>query len=605
MTSFRAEVRTQLDRWRAEGVFTPQCDSWLTGYDEDFSRRLGALGWIGLTWTGRTFAERHVLTEELLRAGAPVAGHWIADRQIGPAIARLGSSALKAALLPGIEAGEVRFCLGMSEPDAGSDLAAVRTRARKVDRGWRLDGQKVWSSNAHRATHAYVLARTGDGHQKHEGLTEFVLDVGQPGVTIRRIPDLRGPGHFCEIFLDGAFVPDENVLGVVGDGWRQVTDQLAFERGGPERVLSTYPLLNALLDARPEAGRAGELLARLAALRALGRQVAARMDEGVAPTAAAATLKLLGNRFEVDVIEAARATPGVPRVLLDEALLASPGFSLRGGTTEVLGVVIARSVMSAPAEPLDDVASAAVKVLGAQTDMAGVFAESAEQGWHLLGIPAPEGADGTLADLADVVRAVSAAGLSTPAPELHTAFAGRGWGRFLDPSLPWKHGENLAGEPLDSLDAETPAVPTAWRLLHAARLVGAASGAARRTAAYAATREQFGKPIARFQAVAQLIASAHAAVLLASAALDEALRTPDDDLTAIAALATACRTAGVVARNAHQVHGAIGVTRELGLEKLTRRLWAWRDLETEFALEQRLGAAVLAGAPFGLERLDG
>ncbi|MEV7232266.1 acyl-CoA dehydrogenase family protein [Polymorphospora sp. NPDC051019] len=355
--ALRAEVRDQLDRWRAEGVFTPRSDSWLVGYDEDFSRRLGARGWIGLTWSpeygghGRGFVDRFVLTEELLRAGAPVAAHWIADRQIGPAIARLGTGALRRELLPAIAAGEARFCLGMSEPDAGSDLASVRTRARRADGGWLLSGQKVWSSNAHRATHAYVLARTSDGERRHDGLSEFVLDMTASGVTVRRIPDLRGPGHFCEIFLDDAFVPDAWVLGEIGAGWAQVTEQLAFERGGPERVLSTYPLLRLLLDrAAGPAGRVGELVGRLVALRRLAFQVAVRMDAGQAPVAAAATLKLLGNRFEVDVIEAARET--LPsdvdvRAALDDAMLAAPGFSLRGGTTEVLTVVVGREAMRA------------------------------------------------------------------------------------------------------------------------------------------------------------------------------------------------------------------------------------------------------------------
>ncbi|MFI5835864.1 acyl-CoA dehydrogenase family protein [Micromonospora sp. NPDC051300] len=363
MTSVdRAEIRAQLERWRREGRFTPRCDSWLAGYDEDFTRLLGARGWIGLTWEprhggqGRGFADRFVLTEELLRAGAPVAGHWIADRQIGPAVARWGSEELKAHVLPRIAAGEARFCLGMSEPDAGSDLAAVRTRAERASGGWTLTGQKVWSSHAHRATHAYVLARTGGsptGPDRHEGLSEFVLDLDQPGVTVRPIPDLHGSGHSCEVFLDGAVVPDAWVLGTVGNGWAQVTDQLAFERGGPERVLSTYPLLRLMVDG---AGgwRLGELVARLTALRALGRRVAARMDAGEAPVSAAATLKLLGNRFEVDVIEAARGLTRADMGAEDwsrftamraGAQLSAPGFSLRGGTTEVLGVLVARAAL--------------------------------------------------------------------------------------------------------------------------------------------------------------------------------------------------------------------------------------------------------------------
>ncbi|BCJ67386.1 acyl-CoA dehydrogenase family protein [Polymorphospora rubra] len=293
------------------------------------------------------------------------------------------------------------------------------------------------------------------------------------------------------------------------------------------------------------------------------------------------------------------------------------------------------------------VAEAAVQVLSAQVaayrddpaaEMAAMWRTTGEQGWHLLAVPETAGGmGGDLADLAAVVRAVSAAGLSAPLPELHAGLFGmlaagldpaaaldgrigvalpRGaeiavpWGRHLDaavlagttlPCADLRPAVNLAHEPVDTLAGAaagtTPdPVVNRWRILHAARLVGAAEGAARRTAAYAATREQFGRPIARFQAVAALVAEAHAQAVLAAAALDAALVAADDDpVTVPAGLATAARAAGVVARCAHQVHGAIGVTRELGLERLTRRLWAWRDLPTEHELEAGIGRAVRAG----------
>ncbi|MEV7232265.1 MULTISPECIES: acyl-CoA dehydrogenase family protein [Polymorphospora] len=293
------------------------------------------------------------------------------------------------------------------------------------------------------------------------------------------------------------------------------------------------------------------------------------------------------------------------------------------------------------------VAEAAVQVLAARAaphrdepaaEMAAMWRTTGEQGWHLLAVPEGDGGmGGDLADLADVVRAISAAGLSAPLPELHTgvfgtlaagrdpaaALAGRigvalprgaevavPWGRHLDAAVvagttvacaDLRPAVNLAHEPVDTLARPAPdggpdPTGTRWRLLHAARLVGAAEGAARRTAAYAATREQFGRPIARFQAVAALVAEAHAQTVLAAAALDAALAAADDGaVTVPAALATAARAAGVVARCAHQVHGAIGVTRELGLERLTRRLWAWRDLPTEHELEDGIGRVVRAG----------
>jgi acyl-CoA dehydrogenase len=356
----RAQVRTLVDDWRAQADQGPRCDAWLSGYDPAFTRRLGEAGLLGMSWSSeyggsdRTFRDRFVVTEELLRAGAPVSAHWIADRQIGPAIAELGSDTLRRELLPRIARGEACVCLGMSEPESGSDLASVRTRLEPAGDGFVLTGQKIWTSNAHVADHAYVLARSDTSGSRHEGLTECVVPMDQPGIEVRPITDLRGQHHFNEVFLDGARVPSDWIIGEVGQGWQQVTSQLAFERGGPERVLSTYPLLAAALahtdPDEPEAcGVLGALVARLAALRQMAWTVAGHMDDGRAPVAEAAALKLLGTRFEVEVIEAVRTIAGgviAPESdlapLWSDALLASPGFSIRGGTTEVLATILAR-----------------------------------------------------------------------------------------------------------------------------------------------------------------------------------------------------------------------------------------------------------------------
>lgn len=363
LTQLRTDVRALVAGWLADGRFTPRPDAWLRGYDRDFTRALAERGWIGMTWPttfgggGRSNLARLVVTEELLRAGAPVAAHWIADRQIGPAIMRSGTRALQEELLPRIAAGEATFCLCMSETEAGSDLAAVRTRATKVEGGWRLDGAKIWTSQAHRSEYAYVLARTSAGGRKHEGLTELIADMASDGVTVRPIHDLQGEHHFNEVLFDGTFVPDRWVLGEVGDGWRQVTEQLAFERGGPERVLSTYPLLEALVRAvaaqgdRSDLVMVGGLSARAMALRQMVWEIALALDRGEAPIREAAMLKHLGTAFEQEVAEQARHVLGVvprppgpwPGGLLGDALLASPGFTIRGGTSEVLLGIIARA----------------------------------------------------------------------------------------------------------------------------------------------------------------------------------------------------------------------------------------------------------------------
>lgn len=362
LEELRRQVRDLADRWRAAGRFQPVCDAWLRGHDIEFSREMARRGWIGITWPveygggGRSNLARLVVTEELLRAGAPVAAHWIADRQIGPAILRYGTPRLRREFLPRIAAAEVTFCLGMSETEAGSDLAAVRTTATRDGAGWRITGAKVWTSHAHRSSHAYVLARTGGGERRHDGLTEFVVDLAAPGVTVRPIIDLQGEHHFNEMIFDDVPVPDRWVIGEVGQGWRQVTEQLSFERGGLERVMSTYPLLAALArsvsdGAEPAAVEAvGELAARLSVLRRIAWEIAADLDAGAAPVHRAALLKHLGTTFEQEVTETARWVTGVRPdptgdglpALLAQGILAAPGFSIRGGTTEVLLTLIAR-----------------------------------------------------------------------------------------------------------------------------------------------------------------------------------------------------------------------------------------------------------------------
>jgi acyl-CoA dehydrogenase len=369
-------VRDFLADERRAGSFEPRCDSWLAGWDEGFSRRLGARGWLGMTVPaeygghGRSALERYVVTEEVLAAGAPVAAHWVADRQTAPALLRYGSAGLRERYLPAIARGECYFAIGLSEPDAGSDLAAVRTRALQVNGdgnaggGWELSGTKVWTSGAHRAHAFVVLARSSppEGRDRHVGLSQFVVPLDAPGVTIRPIRLLTGEHHFNEVVLDRVLVPEEMVLGRVGEGWRQITAELAFERSGPERFLSTFPLLSALVGyllGQPVPERAGArqelgvLVSRVWTLRRLSLSVAGALDRGEVPEVAAALVKDLGTRLENEITDAARllaetqpdpaAGSGLPRLLAD-AVLHAPGFTLRGGTSEILRGVVARAL---------------------------------------------------------------------------------------------------------------------------------------------------------------------------------------------------------------------------------------------------------------------
>jgi alkylation response protein AidB-like acyl-CoA dehydrogenase len=337
-------------------------------HDPEFSRTLARRGWVGMAIPpeygghGRTAVDRFIVTEELLAAGAPVGAHFTADRQTGPTLLHYGTEEQRRRFLPGISAGEIYFSLGMSEPDSGSDLASVRTKATKVEGGWTVTGTKVWTTSAHRNHYFAVLCRTSpvEEGRKHAGLSQLIVDLHADGVRISPIPYLNGAHHFNEVVLEDVFVPDDMVLGEVGSGWQQVTSELAYERSGPERWLSTLPVFREYL--RESAGKAvaddeavviGRLAARYWAIRQMSLSIARALDAGEAPAVEAALIKEIGTRFEQDVVEALRASaateidPGSPSLfqrVIAEAVLTAPSFTLRGGTTEILRSVAAKGL---------------------------------------------------------------------------------------------------------------------------------------------------------------------------------------------------------------------------------------------------------------------
>ncbi|MGE2734682.1 acyl-CoA dehydrogenase family protein [Mycolicibacterium vaccae] len=358
--ALRAQVREFLAEQLAAGAFTPAVDAWLCGWDESFTAALAQRGYLGMTiprtygGQGRSHLERFAVTEELLAAGAPVAAHWIADRQIVPALLKDGTEAQKREFLPEIAAGRCFFGIGMSEPDSGSDLASVRTRATRVDGGWSLTGTKVWTSGAHRAHAFIVLARTSpvDPAHRHDGLSQFIVRFDGPGVEVRPIVSMNGGHHFNEVILDDAFVADDMVFGEIGQGWRQVTSELSFERSGPERLLSTFRLLAAAVEGAdahdPDLGR---LVARIAGLHHMSTAVATALERREHADVPAAVVKLLGTTTEGDIADFVDLRTGddtaadpALRTLLTAAVDQRPGFTLRGGTTEVLRGVIARGL---------------------------------------------------------------------------------------------------------------------------------------------------------------------------------------------------------------------------------------------------------------------
>ena len=360
----RLEVRAFLAEQFATKRIERSVDSWLTGWDEQFTRALAARGWVGMTvprdygGPGRSHLERFVVTEELLAAGAPVAAHWIADRQIVPSLLKSGTEHHRRIYLPRIVEGTCYFGIGMSEPDSGSDLASVQTKATRVPGGWSVTGTKVWTSGAHHAEAFICLARTSpvDTSNRHQGLSQFIVDLRSPGVEVRPIVSMNGGHHFNEVILDGVIISDDMVFGEIGNGWNQVTSELGYERSGSERFLSTFALLTETAKvmaagSMPRHSDLGRYLARIAGLRQMSTAVAGGLERDQPADTAAAVVKVLGTATEGDIAEWVdlitesvspfSATHGALTV---QAMMQRPGFTLRGGTNEVLRGVIARGL---------------------------------------------------------------------------------------------------------------------------------------------------------------------------------------------------------------------------------------------------------------------
>jgi alkylation response protein AidB-like acyl-CoA dehydrogenase len=363
--ALRPAIREFLAREMAGIPTDRRARSW-QGFDAGFSRRLGEAGFVGLTLPtscggqGRGPFARFVVVEELLVAGAPVAAHWIADRQSAPLLLNYGSEEQRACHVPAICRGEQVFCIGMSEPGAGSDLAGVRTRAERKGDGWLLNGQKIWTTNAMNADYMIALVRTsGTTADRHVGLSQLIVDLKAPGVTVRPIVDLTGDAHFAEVFFDNVELDAHALVGNEGDGWKQCTAELAFERSGPERIYSSVVLLDAWVKHLQSAGRndcaalVGRLTAELATLRAMSIACTALLEAGESPVVEASIVKDRGTGFEQElpqvIADDLAAHPDEPvgaelyRTLMYVTHI-SPSFSLRGGTREILRGIIARGM---------------------------------------------------------------------------------------------------------------------------------------------------------------------------------------------------------------------------------------------------------------------
>ncbi|HEY2675401.1 MAG TPA: acyl-CoA dehydrogenase family protein [Steroidobacteraceae bacterium] len=366
--TLRNEVRAFLDQEIKAGTFDPYRGASYPGHSLEFSRKVGARGWIGMTWprryggSERDFLERYVVTEEFRIANAPVGVHFTADRQSGPMLLKYASERIKSDILPRIVRGECCFCIGMSEPNSGSDLFAARTRASGCDGGWRVRGTKLWTTGAHHADYMIGLFRTSDAtkENRRHGLTQFLVDMKSPGITVIPIANVAGQHEFNEVVFDDMFVPHEHALGEVDMAWKQATSELAYERSGPERFLETAYMLFELvrvLGEEPDARGAegiGRLVAQLHTLRRMSISVNGMLQAGKDPMLEGSIVKDLGTVWQQRLPHKARDLAafidGDKRdrarfdQLLAHATVIVSKLTIQGGTTEVLRGIIARGL---------------------------------------------------------------------------------------------------------------------------------------------------------------------------------------------------------------------------------------------------------------------
>jgi acyl-CoA dehydrogenase len=364
----REEVRAFLAEEAALGTFNPNLGLRNSGYDRDFSRRVGGRGWIGMTWpkqyggSERSYLDRYVVTEEMRAVAAPTWSHFVADRQSGPVILKYGTDEMKEEILPAICRGELCFAIGMSEPNSGSDLFAASTRAEREGNHYRVNGTKVWTSNAHRAEYMIALLRTAPAtkENRRHGLTQFLVNMSLPGIKVKPIGQMPGYSDFNEVHFEDVMVPADHVLGEVDGAWKQATAELAYERSGPERFLETFYVLVALIralgpepDLRASEG-VGRLVAQLHTLRRMSVSVAGMLQAGREPVLEASIVKDLGTVWEQALPAQARELSAFAKPdptnqadfedLVEFATLVAPKLTIQGGTTEVLRGIIARGL---------------------------------------------------------------------------------------------------------------------------------------------------------------------------------------------------------------------------------------------------------------------
>ena len=336
-------------------------DSWLASTSREFSRELAERGWLGMTWPveagggGRSPIERVVVVEALISEGAPLATSWFADRQIGPTLLQFGTDDQQRRWLPDIISGTSAWCIGMSEPDAGSDVASLRTSAVRRGDDWVVNGQKIWTSGAWDADWCYLIARTDPAAPAHAGLSEFVVDMSSPGIAVRRIVDATGNAHFCEVYFDDVVVPADHLVGTLNDSFRQVMRQMEHERGGIDRLVSNRRLyLDAVEEADPDDPTLRDEWARLESEFTIGRLLVLREVLHQAPPGFSAATKTFCTEYEQRVAEFCVRAAGARSLQWNRVsrnIVYAPAYTIMGGTTNILRNIIAERMLGLPREP--------------------------------------------------------------------------------------------------------------------------------------------------------------------------------------------------------------------------------------------------------------
>jgi alkylation response protein AidB-like acyl-CoA dehydrogenase len=351
--------------WAARGPFPD--DTWIVGYDASFAAELARRGWIGMTWPvsdgghGRSALERFVVFEQLIAGGAPIAAMWFADRQIGPSLLQFGSPEQRRRWLPGILDGSSMWCIGMSEPDNGSDVAGLRTRAVRDGDDWIVTGQKVWTSGAAVGDWIYLIARTDPDAPPHAGLSDLVVDLRTPGIEIRRIVDMTGNDHFCEVVFDEVRVPGANLVGECNGSFRQVMRQMEHERGGIDRLVSNRLLFESVRRSawiEHDDPLVRQELARLEIGYRIGRLLVLREVLGQGPPHFSAATKVICTEYEQDVAAFCARVAGPWATLFDargdlpsrvaRGVCYAPAYTIMGGTTQILRNIVGERMLGLP-----------------------------------------------------------------------------------------------------------------------------------------------------------------------------------------------------------------------------------------------------------------